>query len=133
MINHHIHAALARERRGTLLAEAEAARPARQARPRRPRAGATAARKSRLSWPPRWLRPAWRRLLSCRPRSAPAGKQIALRDGSRVLIRRVHSADAPLLADGFARPGHWYSSTVPGRLQGRPARSQVLRSEGESR
>ena len=26
-----------------------------------------------------------------------------LRDGSHVLIRQVHSADAPLLADGFAR------------------------------
>ena len=28
---------------------------------------------------------------------------MALRDGSAVLIRQVHSADAPLLADGFAR------------------------------
>jgi hypothetical protein len=40
MISHHIHAALARERQHTLLAEAEAARRARQARPRRPGAGA---------------------------------------------------------------------------------------------
>jgi RimJ/RimL family protein N-acetyltransferase len=103
MINHHIHAALARERRDTLLAEAGAARRARQARPRRPRAGATAARRSRLHWTLHWLRPARSHLLSLRPRSAPAGKQIALRDGSRVLIRQVHSADAPLLADGFAR------------------------------
>jgi RimJ/RimL family protein N-acetyltransferase len=28
---------------------------------------------------------------------------VALRDGSKVLIRQVRSADAPLLADGFAR------------------------------
>ncbi len=102
MINHHIYAALARERRDTLLAEAEAFRRARQARPRRPRAAAAAARRSRLSWAPHWLRPAWSRLLSLRPRSAP-GKRIALRDGSHVLIRQVHSADAPLLADGFTR------------------------------
>ena len=70
--NHHIHAALARERRNTLLAEAAAARRARQARPRRAASG-------------------------------PAGTQAVLRDGSRVLIRPVQSADAPLLADGFAR------------------------------
>jgi RimJ/RimL family protein N-acetyltransferase len=41
-----------------------------------------------------------------RPRRAafgPAGTQAVLRDGSRVLIRQVQSADAPLLADGFAR------------------------------
>jgi len=41
-----------------------------------------------------------------RPRRAapgPAGMQAVLRDGSRVLIRPVQSADAPLLADGFAR------------------------------
>jgi len=31
------------------------------------------------------------------------GRPVALRDGSKVLIRQVHSADAPLLADGFAR------------------------------
>jgi RimJ/RimL family protein N-acetyltransferase len=28
---------------------------------------------------------------------------VVLRDGSAVLIRQIHSADAPLLADGFAR------------------------------
>jgi RimJ/RimL family protein N-acetyltransferase len=41
-----------------------------------------------------------------RPRQVafgPAGTQAVLRDGSRVLIRQVQSADAPLLADGFAR------------------------------
>lgn len=47
-----------------------------------------------------------RRARQARPRraaSGPAGKQVVLRDGSRVLIRPVQSADAPLLADGFAR------------------------------
>jgi EmrB/QacA subfamily drug resistance transporter len=37
------------------------------------------------------------------PPSAARGKTVVLRDGSAVLIRQVHSADAPLLADGFAR------------------------------
>ncbi len=102
MINHHIHAALARERRDTLLAAAEAARRARQAGPHRQRVDADAARRSRLYWPPHWLRPARGHLLSLLPRSVP-GKRIVLHDGSRVLIRQVQSADAPLLADGFAR------------------------------
>ena len=52
---------------------------------------------------PRWLRPARSQLPGLRARSAPAGTQIVLRDGSYVLIRQVQSADAPLLADGFAR------------------------------
>jgi len=73
MVNDHIHAALARERRDTLVAEAAAARPARPARARRLQAGAT------------------------------PGNRTVLRDGSHVLIRPVRSTDAPLLADGFAR------------------------------
>jgi RimJ/RimL family protein N-acetyltransferase len=73
MFNHHIHAALARERRATLLAEAAAARQARQARAGRREAGVT------------------------------AGSRTVLRDGSHVLIRPVRSTDAPLLADGFTR------------------------------
>ena len=73
MFNDHIHAALARERRDTLLAEAAAARQARQARARRRQAGVT------------------------------AGSRTVLRDGSHVLIRPVRSTDAPLLADGFTR------------------------------
>ena len=47
-----------------------------------------------------------RQARQARPRqvaSGPAGTQAVLRDGSRVLIRQVQSADAPLLADGFAR------------------------------
>ncbi|HEY7920102.1 MAG TPA: hypothetical protein VIE45_10635, partial [Streptosporangiaceae bacterium] len=72
MINHHVQAALARDRQATLRAEAASARLARRARPRRAASG-------------------------------PAGTQAVLRDGSRVLIRPVQSADAPLLADGFAR------------------------------
>jgi RimJ/RimL family protein N-acetyltransferase len=73
MFNDHIHAALARERRDTLLAEAAAARQARPARARRRQAGVT------------------------------AGSRTVLRDGSHVLIRPVRSSDAPLLADGFTR------------------------------
>ena len=103
MINHYLGAALARERHRILLAEAEAARQARSARPRRPRADATVAPGPRLYQIPRWLRPARSQLPGLRARSAPAGAQIVLRDGSHVLIRQVHSADAPLLADGFAR------------------------------
>jgi RimJ/RimL family protein N-acetyltransferase len=72
MINHHVQAALARNRQAALRAEAAAARRARQARPRRAASG-------------------------------PVATQAVLRDGSRVLIRQVQSADAPLLADGFAR------------------------------
>jgi len=73
MFNHHIQAALARERRDTLLAEAAAALQARQARAGRLQAGVT------------------------------AGSRTVLRDGSHVLIRPVRSTDAPLLADGFTR------------------------------
>ena len=104
MINHpYLSAALIRERQATLLAEAEAARRARSARPRRPRADATVAPRPRLYQTPRWWRPARSQRPDLRARSAPAGTPILLRDGSRVLIRQVHSADAPLLADGFAR------------------------------
>jgi RimJ/RimL family protein N-acetyltransferase len=44
-----------------------------------------------------------RRARPRRAASGPAGMPAVLRDGSRVLIRPVQSADAPLLADGFAR------------------------------
>ena len=54
------------------------------------RAEAAAARVARLARPRRAA-------------SGPAVTRAVLRDGSRVLIRPVHSADAPLLADGFAR------------------------------
>jgi RimJ/RimL family protein N-acetyltransferase len=73
MLNHHIQAALARERRDTLLAEAAAARQARQSRARRLKGSFT------------------------------PGSRTVLRDGSHVLIRPVRSTDAPLLADGFTR------------------------------
>jgi RimJ/RimL family protein N-acetyltransferase len=66
---------VARDRQASLRTEAAAARLARRARRARPRRAA----------------------------SGPAGMQAVLRDGSRVLIRPVQSADAPLLADGFAR------------------------------
>ena len=43
------------------------------------------------------------RLLGRRPVRAPESRMVVLRDGSAVQIRPVRSADAPLLADGFAR------------------------------
>jgi EmrB/QacA subfamily drug resistance transporter len=43
-------------------------------------------------------------LAACgRPSRQARGTTVRLREGSAVLIRQVHSADAPLLADGFAR------------------------------
>jgi hypothetical protein len=38
-----------------------------------------------------------------RPRNPVSGRPAVLRDGSEVLIRPIRGADAPLLADGFAR------------------------------
>ena len=103
MTNHHIYAALARERAATFLAEAETARRARQARAHRQRAGASAGRGTPPRRVPEWLRSGWIRLLGRRPRPAAEGSPAVLRDGSKVLIRPVRGADAPLLADGFAR------------------------------
>jgi RimJ/RimL family protein N-acetyltransferase len=103
MINHYLAAALARERYATLLAEAETARQARSVRPRRPRADATVGPRPRPYQTPRWRRHGRSQRPDLRARSVPAGTPIVLLDGSRVLIRQVQSADAPLLADGFAR------------------------------
>ena len=66
-------------------------------------AGTSVAPGSPLRWIPNWLRPGWSRLPGERPRPTVKGRPVALRDGSKVVIRQVHSADAPLLADGFAR------------------------------
>jgi len=77
MIHPDIQQALARERSGTFVAEAEAGRRARQARLARRRAK--------------------------RSRSSATSRRVVLHDGSTVVIRPVRSADAPLLADGFAR------------------------------
>jgi RimJ/RimL family protein N-acetyltransferase len=66
-------------------------------------AGPPVAPRSPLRWIPGWPRPGWSRLPGHRPRPALAGRPVALRDGSKVLIRQVRSTDAPLLADGFAR------------------------------
>jgi RimJ/RimL family protein N-acetyltransferase len=66
-------------------------------------AGTPVAPRSPLGWIPGWQRPGWRRPLGYRPRPAVEGRPVALRDGSKVLIRQVQPADAPLLADGFAR------------------------------
>jgi EmrB/QacA subfamily drug resistance transporter len=82
-------------------AEAETAGDALQARLHRQRIAASAAHRSALHRIPAWLRPD--RLPGRRPQSVARGKTVVLRDGSAVLIRQVQSADAPLLADGFAR------------------------------
>jgi RimJ/RimL family protein N-acetyltransferase len=107
MMNYYVHLALARGRSNALLAEAEAARRAGQARPYRRQAGASGARGSPHRRLLRWERPAWAAWAawaggSARPGRA-AGGRVVLRDGSKVVIRQIHSSDAPLLADGFAR------------------------------
>ena len=81
MFNHHVHSALARERASDLLAKARAVRRTRPARPYR---------QADIPVVPR-------------PRQTAEGTPAVLRDGSTVLIRQVRAADAPLLADGFAR------------------------------
>jgi GNAT superfamily N-acetyltransferase len=61
-----------------------------------------AARRAPLRWLAGWLPSGWNGWLA-EPQYASGGKRTMLRDGSEVLIRPVQSADAPLLADGFAR------------------------------
>jgi RimJ/RimL family protein N-acetyltransferase len=101
--NHYTLAALARERRKALVAAAETAHRAKQARLGRPQGRASVARRSAFHWTPNWLRRGAGRLLGHRPRWTASGRQVTLRDGSQVLIRRIQSTDAPLLADGFTR------------------------------
>jgi RimJ/RimL family protein N-acetyltransferase len=103
MLSPHIHAALAHERHQTFLAQAEAGRRARQARLHRQQAGTSGARRSPLRRRPGWLHPGRSRVLGQWPGPAVTGRPVVLRDGSAVLIRPVRRADAPLLADGFAR------------------------------
>ena len=103
MINPDIRFALGGEREKTLLAEAETARQARQARLHRQQAGTPGGRRWPLRRRPAWLWPGRSRLPGRWPGSAVGGRPVVLRDGSMVLIRPVHSADAPLVADGFAR------------------------------
>ncbi|HLK00776.1 MAG TPA: hypothetical protein VKU39_12825, partial [Streptosporangiaceae bacterium] len=103
MLSPHIYAALAHERHQALLAQAETDQRARQARLYRRQAGALGARRSPLRRHPTWLRAGRSRLLGSWPRSVVTGRPVVLRDGSTVLIRPVQSADAPGLADGFAR------------------------------
>jgi RimJ/RimL family protein N-acetyltransferase len=103
MLSPHICAALALARQETLLAEAETARRAQQARSHRLRDGEGTARRSPLRRLLDRLGRGRNRPPGHWPRSAVKGRPVVLRDGSMVLIRQVHSADAPLLADGFAR------------------------------
>jgi RimJ/RimL family protein N-acetyltransferase len=118
VINYHLQAALAAQRRDELRADMRAGR---WPRPDPPRA-ATRARRRPLrplaGWRPGPWRLDRRRLADwllaggqrpggtgsrSRPRDTADGRQAVLRDGSEVLIRPIRGADAPLLADGFAR------------------------------
>ena len=82
MIHPDIQAMLVRERSATLMAAAAAYRRGRQAR-----LAATAVSRAAAH------------------RTAPnkTAERVVLRDGSAVLIRPVHGAGAPLVADGFTR------------------------------
>ena len=66
----YIHAALARERQDTLLAEAQAAHRARAARAYRREHASTARRRARFRLALGFLPSAWRRLPTSRPDSA---------------------------------------------------------------
>jgi RimJ/RimL family protein N-acetyltransferase len=110
MMNYYVYVALARGRSDALLREAEYARRAEQARLYQQRAGASGAGRSPRRRLLRWWRAAWTAWTAWRDQlgrpSRPgraAGGRVVLRDGSKVVIRQVRSADAPLLADGFAR------------------------------
>ena len=118
MINYHLQAALAAQRRDELHADMRAGR---WPRPDLPRSATPAARRRPLrrlagrltSWRlapghlADWLLAGGRRPGGTGSRSWPrdpaSGRQTVLRDGSEVLIRPIRGADAPALADGFAR------------------------------
>jgi hypothetical protein len=93
MFHPDIQAALATERRNTMLAEAAATRLARQARRHRRVPGSPEAL--------RWWRFVSGRLFGRQPRTAADGRRVVLRDGSHVLIRQVQGADAPPLTEGL--------------------------------
>jgi len=101
MMNYYVYLALARGRSDALLTEAGAAGRAGQARRYRQRAGASGGRRSPLRALFRRLRAAWAAGPGRAGRAADG--RVVLRDGSKVVIRPVGSADAPLLADGFTR------------------------------
>jgi GNAT superfamily N-acetyltransferase len=71
-------------------------------KPARHGAAGTSAAGSPLRWIPGWLQPGRIGLTGHQPRPVRTGL-VTLRDGSAVRIRPVHSADAALVADGFAR------------------------------
>jgi RimJ/RimL family protein N-acetyltransferase len=108
VINYHLQAALAAQRRDELRADMRAGR---WPGPDLPPPATPAARR----WPLRRLagRVADWVLAGGRltggtgsrpwPRDPVNGRQTVLRDGSEVLIRPIQGADAPALADGFAR------------------------------
>jgi RimJ/RimL family protein N-acetyltransferase len=91
-----IHAALAREQLDTPPTQVRAARQVRHARPRQGPPDADSAPHRQI--PGR--RPGPSRPAGHWPRSARVGS-VVLRDGSPVLIRQIHAADAPRVADIF--------------------------------
>jgi RimJ/RimL family protein N-acetyltransferase len=99
VINNHIQAAMAAERQRDLLADAEVDRQVRHIRSHRRRPDLRTARQRPVRKVVGWLLPRLRPAA----RNASRGLPTVLRDGSEVLIRPVEAADAPLLADGFAR------------------------------
>jgi RimJ/RimL family protein N-acetyltransferase len=118
MMNYYVYLALARGHSDALLREADAAGRAKQARLYRRRAGTSGGRRSPFRRLFRRARPAWAAWAAWATWAAragqaawagragrAAGRRVVLRDGSKVVIRQVRSADAPLLADGFARLG----------------------------
>ena len=80
MLNPYLSAALAEQRAHEMQLDARAHRLAREARRRR---------RSGTGWPG--------------PPAPSAGEQVALPDGSAVVVRAVQPADQALLADGFRR------------------------------
>jgi EmrB/QacA subfamily drug resistance transporter len=82
-------------------ARAQTAGDALQARSHRQPTATSADRRTPLHQIPAWSRAD--RRPGHQPLPAARGETVVLRDGSAVLIRQVRSADAPLLADGFAR------------------------------
>jgi len=100
MFSYHTQFALASERHKAFLAEMDAVRRVRQARSGR--AGGHSAGRSPLRLLAGWL-PSGSNRWRAGSGYPAKGRPTLLRDGSEVLIRQVHGADAPLLADGFAR------------------------------
>jgi RimJ/RimL family protein N-acetyltransferase len=99
MIDPLIHAAPELEQRGASPVQGKAAGQVRQARPRQQPPDADSA----LHRPIPGRRPGPSGLAGHRPRPAARARTVVLRDGSLILIRQIHAADAPLVADIFGQ------------------------------